>query len=102
MTRIIQDHRAELEALCRKYGVVRLELFGSAAREGTGKVPEDLDFLAVFKAPDEPGYANRYFGLQEALANLFGLPVDLVDEGVLKNPYFMAEVDKDRVLLYGA
>ena len=32
MLPLIEQHRTEIEALCRKYGVKRLDLFGSAAR----------------------------------------------------------------------
>lgn len=45
----IEQHRAELEALCRRFGVRRLDLFGSAA---SGELPaedSDIDFLVEFE-----------------------------------------------------
>jgi len=33
MIDLIEKHRAEIEALCREFGVSRLELFGSAATD---------------------------------------------------------------------
>ncbi len=98
----IDRRRAELEALCRRFGVRRLELFGSAAAGGSPGEKSDLDFLVEFEPPTGAGYADRYFGLLEALEGLFGRPVDLVVASAVKNPYFRESIDKTRVLLYAA
>ena len=98
----IEAHREELTQLCSRFHVSRLELFGSAA---TGRFEEgasDLDFLVDF-APMSPGkHARAYFGLLEALQDLFRRPIDLVEIGAIRNPYFQASVDRTRVLLYAA
>jgi len=56
--------------------------------------------LVEFAPPIGPGYADRYFGLLEALEALFGRPVDLVVASAIKNPYFRESVEKTRELLY--
>ena len=46
----IEKHRETLTALCRRYGVVRLEVFGSAARGADfdpAKSDADLDRKSV-------------------------------------------------------
>lgn len=45
----IADKKEELAAICRRYGVARLDVFGSAAR-GTDFDPQtsDADFLVEF------------------------------------------------------
>jgi predicted nucleotidyltransferase len=91
-----------VEALCRHFGVSRLELFGSAAAGGFRADTSDLDFLVEFQQPAAPGYADRYFGLLESLESLFGRPVDLVVASAISNPYFQAMVDETRELLYAA
>jgi len=96
----IEQRRAQLEALCRRFGVRRLELFGSAATGVYQSGASDLDFLVEFAPPIGPGYADRYFGLLEALEALFGRPVDLVVASAIKNPYFRESVEKTRELLY--
>lgn len=97
----IQQHQAEFEALCRRYDVDRLELFGSAAT-GNYRPDSDLDFLVEFRSP-VTGYADRYFGLLESLQKLFGRPVDLVAASAIKkNPYFQQSVEKTKALLYAA
>ncbi len=98
----IEQRRAELEALCRRFGVRRLEVFGSAAAGEFRVETSDLDFLVEFEPPTGPGYADRYFGLLESLQALFGRPVDLVVASAIKNPYFREAIDKTRVLLYEA
>ncbi len=52
----IQSHKAELHALCRTYGVERLELFGSSTSEVFDAASSDLDFIVQF-ADTSPGYA---------------------------------------------
>jgi hypothetical protein len=52
----IQPHKAELHALCRTYGVERLELFGSAPSEAYDAALSDLDVIVRF-ADTAPGYA---------------------------------------------
>jgi predicted nucleotidyltransferase len=103
MIGIVEDRKAEVAALCDRYGVERLDLFGSAA--GARFVPEasDLDFVVSFERRDPPDLFQRYFGLEEDLEALFGRGVDLVMEGALeKSPRFAACVEDSRVLLYGA
>jgi predicted nucleotidyltransferase len=63
----IEQRRPELEALCRRFQVRRLEVFGSAAVGEFRGEESDLDFLVEFEPQAGPGYADRYFGLLEAL-----------------------------------
>ncbi|MER3420954.1 MAG: DNA polymerase subunit beta [Chloroflexota bacterium] len=102
MIATIERHRRELEALCRRFGVRRLALFGSAARSLLHEGSSDLDFLVEFERPLRPGYADRYFGLLEGLEALFGRPVDLVVDSAIKNPYFRESVDETKTVLYAA
>lgn len=98
----LDQRRVELEAVCRQFRVRRLEVFGSAATDEFRQEASDLDFLVEFEPATGPGYADRYFGLLEALEALFGRPVDLVVASAIKNPYFRESVEKTRVLLYAA
>lgn len=91
--------QSELSALCRRYGVRRLELFGSAATGAFDPALSDVDFLVDFD-DDPSGLFDRYFGLKESLEALYGRPVDLVSSGSLRNPYFIAAVNETRRLVY--
>lgn len=86
--------------LCRRYAVVRLEIFGSAATGAFDPARSDLDFLVAFAPHPSLSRFEQYFGLQEELQALFGRPVDLVTVDALRNPYFVRSVNASRQLLY--
>ena len=82
--------RAELTALCRRFQVERLEVFGSAAR-GTDFDParSDVDFLVTF-TPEVRNDMTVYLNLKDALAALVGRPVDLIErEAVEASPNYI-------------
>ncbi len=93
-------HDTDLQALCRRFGVRRLELFGSAAR---GEVePRDLDFLVEFGPLPAGERASAYFGLLAELEELFGRPVDLVMATAVRNRRFLSAIEGERTPLYAA
>lgn len=90
-------------ALCREYGVSRLELFGSAAR-GHDFNPQtsDIDFLVKFKPGSSMSALTQFFGLAQDLEALLGRHVDLVEADSIKNPFVQAAVNRSREVVYGA
>jgi uncharacterized protein len=93
--------RDEISSLCRRFGVRRLVLFGSAVSGRFDADRSDVDFLVEFD-PDLPSHFEAYFGLKEALEGLFGRPVDLVEPPALENPFFAASVERTGQELYAA
>ena len=98
----VAERAAELERLCLRYHVRRLGLFGSAAAGAYDSARSDLDFLVEFQPAAFDDYANAYFGLLEALEELFGRPVDLVVRSAIRNPYFLQSVEETRTAVYEA
>jgi predicted nucleotidyltransferase len=98
----VERHQGDLEGLCRRYRVRRLDLFGSAASGENKPGTSDLDFLVEFEALPVGVYADTYFGLLEELERLFSRPVDLVVASAIKNPYFRDSVERTKVQLYPA
>jgi uncharacterized protein len=98
MVSIIKSRRAELERICRRWGVRRFELFGSAARNDFTPT-SDLDFLVEF---DSAASLEGYLGLRDELEALFGRSVDLVMPTAIRNPYIRAAIERDRQLVYAA
>ena len=92
----------ELAKLCDRYGVSRLELFGSGLRPDFDIETSDLDLLVEFADSQPEGAFDRYFGLKEELERLFQRRVDLVEAGAIKNPYFRQAIERDKVLVYAA
>lgn len=66
--------------LVARYGVRRLALFGSTARD-TAHADSDVDVLVEF---DGPATSARYFGVQFELEDTLGCPVDLVTAKALR------------------
>jgi uncharacterized protein len=100
MDNLIEEKRQELERACRRHGVRRIDLFGSAARPDFDPARSDLDFLVTFQELDSNQYADAYFGLLEDLQALFQRPVDLVVDSAIQNPYFRQAVESTRTLVY--
>lgn len=102
MNHLIEEKRRQLEQICRRHRVQRIELFGSAARADFDPAQSDLDFLVTFQNLDFNTYADAYFGLLEDLQELFQRPIDLVTPDAIQNPYFRQAVESTRTLIYAA
>jgi uncharacterized protein len=80
----IADKRDALIALCKRYDVARLEVFGSALRaEDFGPARSDVDFLVTF-APHFRNSLATFADLKEALEALLGRPVDLIERKAIE------------------
>jgi predicted nucleotidyltransferase len=101
MTLEINAYKSQLAELCQKYGVRRLELFGSAAQGRFDPQHSDVDFVVDFAEEHVLGAFEQYFGFKEALEQLFERPVDLVEEKAIRNPYFRQAIAQDRRRIYG-
>ena len=78
MHQVVAEQREGLAELCRRYGVTRLDVFGSAAR-GVDFNPtrSDVDFLVEF-APEVELTLGHLLDMEEELGRLLGRSVDLV------------------------
>ena len=101
MNDFVQKKQAQLAALCRKFKVKRLEIFGSATGIEFDLKKSDIDFLIEFESSSPSEHADRYFGLLAALQELFGRDVDLVEIGAVRNPFFKKDIESTRELVYG-
>lgn len=101
----IAEKRDALVALCQRYGVARLEVFGSAAR-GVDFDPttSDVDFLVEFKPQSGLPPLQQFFGLADALEQLLGRRVDLIERGAIeasRNFIRRRAILKDAEAVYG-
>ena len=78
--------------LARQFGVTRLALFGSTARDAA-RDSSDVDVLVAF---DGPATSERYFGVQFYLEDQLGRPVDLVTEKALR-PELWPHIEQEAV-----
>jgi len=101
MIPLITQNRKEIAALCRQFGIRKLELFGSATGPDFDEARSDLDFI-VDVGEYERGVAKRFFRFCSALEMLLGRPVDVITNRQIQNPYFRASVNASRVVIYDA
>lgn len=103
MNALIQQHRAAILALCREYGVARLELFGSAATGAFDPDRSDVDFLVEYPPDYDFGpWLSRFQELEQALTKVLGRDVDLVITSALRNRWFNREAARTRTVIYDA
>jgi predicted nucleotidyltransferase len=100
MSSVLDKNKGRLAEECRRFGVRRLEVFGSAARADFDPEKSDFDFIVSF-ADKTPGtYADRYFDFAAAVERLLGRKIDLLTERCIRNPYFRREVEAARQIVY--
>ncbi|MFC2780276.1 nucleotidyltransferase [Actinomyces oris] len=90
--------RLRLDALCRRFGIARLDVFGSVAR-GEGGPGSDVDLLYELAQGRALGWEIE--DLSQDLADLFGRPVDLVSRKAL-HPLIRDQVLADAEPFYVA
>ena len=102
LDRIIAENLNSFTQLCRIHHVNRIEVFGSSGTDRFDPESSDLDFIVVFDELTPTESFEAYFGLLEGLQELFQLPIDLLVESKIRNPYFLNEIEKTRAILYAA
>jgi predicted nucleotidyltransferase len=101
MIGLLETNKKAIAAICQKYGVKKLDVFGSAATGAFDHATSDLDFVVEF-ADYGPGIAARFIGFADELEHFFGRSVDLVFDAKLTNPYFRQSVNATRELIFDA
>lgn len=101
MMNIVDETKEKIVALCEKYGVKELYVFGSVLREDFGQ-QSDIDMAVVFSRTGIAGSFDQYFDFKAELEQLLGRPVDLVCAGGVRNSVFRRELDETKRLIYAA
>jgi predicted nucleotidyltransferase len=94
----VELDEAQLAAICGRYGIAELLLFGSAA-QGTGRLDSDVDILYSLQPGRKLGWEIE--DLADGLSALFGRPVDLVSTRAL-HPLLQLQVMAEARPLYAA
>ncbi len=89
--------KGQIESFCRRYGIRRQAVFGSALREDF-RQESDIDILVDFEPGVRVGFVT-FLRIQEELSRLLGRKVDLNTRGFL-SPYFREEVIRGAEVIY--
>lgn len=87
-----------LREVCQRYGIARLEVFGSSAR-GTAHSDSDIDLLYTLAPGVRLGWAIEDLSVE--LEEILGRPVDLVSRRAL-NPRIRDQVLQEAQPFYDA
>lgn len=102
MVRVLEDKREAIAEACARFGVARLDAFGSALRDDFRLGESDVDLLVEFRPMDPFALVDAYFGLLDELRELLATDVDLVMSDAIKNRYIAANVERTKQALYAA
>jgi uncharacterized protein with HEPN domain/predicted nucleotidyltransferase len=83
----VAKHIPAIQALCREFGVERMETFGSAVTDDFDPETSDVDLLVTYPDGYDFGlWLGRFFDLESALASILKRDVDLIMHDAPKNP----------------
>ena len=100
---LIATRLGEVRALCEKYRVKRLTLFGSAVKGTFDPERSDVDFVVEFEWDPDPSERGRlWLDFWDELKLLFGRNVDLLVSSTIKNPSLARAIEMSHVDLYAA
>ncbi|MFH1379559.1 MAG: nucleotidyltransferase domain-containing protein [bacterium] len=95
----MNNYKDKLNAVCSKFNLKKLDLFGSAATSKFGP-NSDIDFLVEFNDEHKVNLFDKYFDLKDELHNIFQRSVDIVIEHSVRNPFFKKRINKTRKPIY--
>lgn len=98
--KLIEMNIDKIIALCKKYKVAKLWVFGSILTPRFND-ESDVDFSVIFHYEQIQDLFITFFDFIEELQQLLGRKVDLVDETAVKNTVFRKELDNTKYLIYG-
>ncbi|MBD5232596.1 MAG: nucleotidyltransferase [Bacteroidales bacterium] len=102
--KLIEMNMDKIIALCKKYKVAKLWVFGSILTPRFND-ESDVDFSVDFDADtinrEGLDWADIFFDFMHELETLMQRRIDLVDETAIRNPYFRKELDNTKQLIYG-
>ena len=99
--KLIELNMDKIIALCKKYKVAKLWVFGSILTPRFND-QSDVDFLVEFDKDklELLDYADNYFDFIHSVESVIGRKVDMVVDSAIRNSYFRKEVDNTRQLLW--
>jgi len=98
----IDYSQIELNQFCKRWNIIRLEIFGSAIRDDFNEA-SDIDLLVEY----HPNFHRTLVDMEEMqkeIEEIFQRPVDLVTRNSIErsqNPYKRQNILENTVVLYG-
>ena len=97
---LIESNMDKIIALCKKYKVSKLFVFGSILTNRFND-NSDVDLVVSLNKAEVSDYFDNFFDFKYALENLFGREVDLLEEHAICNHYLKENIERTKALIYG-
>lgn len=98
--KLIELNLQKIFDLCRRYKVNKLFVFGSILTPRFNS-NSDVDMVVNFQDIPLEDYADNYLNFKDALVQLLGREVDLLEETGIRNKVLQANIDRTKQLIYG-
>jgi len=104
MQDFILAQQEQIVELCRRHHVLRLSVFGSAARDDFDPTTSDVDLIVDFDidAIANEEYSSNKWAFHDELSRRFQRKVDLLTWESVKNSYLLRSIQSANELLYAA
>ena len=89
--KLIEMNMDKIVALCKKYKVAKLWVFGSILTPRFND-DSDVDFSVIFHYDQIQDLFVTFFDFIDELQDLLGRKVDMVDETAVRNSFFRKEL----------
>lgn len=100
---LVAEHLGEIQLLSEKYGVEKLEVFGSAMTDDFDPERSDVDFIVHYPVGYDYGpFGARLFDFEAELSRILDRPVQVVMTKALQNPLFRETAALTRMVIYGS
>lgn len=97
---IIELNKQNIIDICQKHKVKTLAVFGSVLTDRFCD-DSDINFVVDFTDVDESDYADNYLEMQEALQNLLGREIDLLENKAIRNSILLQTINDSKQVIYG-
>ncbi|WP_099240590.1 nucleotidyltransferase family protein [Synechococcus sp. BDU 130192] len=89
-----------LNALCQQWKIQEFSVFGSIVQGGFSE-ESDVDCLVKF-SEDADWDLLDIIKLKQKLSDLFGRPVDLIEQESISNPFILRSIKENHRILYSS
>ena len=97
----VEQHLDEIRAAAERYGVEKLEIFGSAMTPEFDPERSDVDFIVHYPEGYEYGpFGKRLFDLEEEITAILGREAQLVMTKALNKDHFRESANRTRMTIY--
>lgn len=95
----IEIYLKSIKKLCKNHHVDELFAFDASELDEARACPHGF-MVRFYPLPPEE-YGDNYYSLKDALSEMMGCEVELIEEQALKNPFLEKIINASKISIYG-